>query len=82
MAEQLPKFRAALTAAAPQLPLATYWRYMNGLLPSFGKLLMDNPALAEALAADARALAEGNNNDRNGDLNPEEQDSARSDNAA
>lgn len=54
---RLPRFRAALANFAKELPSGTYWRYSNGILPPpFGTLLVDNPELAEALAADAREL--------------------------
>lgn len=54
----LPKFKKAMAAYEHLLPGGTYWRYRNGILPPpFGKLLIENPELAEALAADVRALA-------------------------
>jgi hypothetical protein len=54
----LPRFKKALAPFAKKLPVGTYWRYSNGILPPpFGKLLLDNPELAEALAEDARALS-------------------------
>jgi hypothetical protein len=54
----LPRFKVALAKHAKTLPSGTYWRYSNGILPPpFGDLLVNDPELAEALAADARALA-------------------------
>jgi hypothetical protein len=55
----LPRFRTALAKHAKTLPSGTFWRYSNGILPPpFGSLLVENPELAEALAADARELSE------------------------
>ena len=53
----LPRFRDALKATPKIVPTVTHWRYMNGLLPSFGVLLVENPDLAQALAEDALDLA-------------------------
>lgn len=53
-----PKFQEAIKSYAQQLPTATYWRYTNGMLPTFGRLITQYPELADALAADAHALAE------------------------
>lgn len=53
----LPKFQKALRPYAADLPLETYRRYANGLLPKAVRLIVEHPELAEALAEDARALA-------------------------
>ncbi len=54
----LPRFKAALELFAKKLPPVTHWRYRNGILPPpFGNLLIENPELALALAADAVALS-------------------------
>ena len=54
----LPKFKIELAKHAKRLPSGTYWRYSNGILPPpFGSLLVENPELAAALAADAAELA-------------------------
>ena len=53
----LPRFAKALRPFAADLPLETYRRYVNGLLPKAVRLIVEHPELAEALAADARALA-------------------------
>jgi hypothetical protein len=54
----LPRFKKALEPYAKKMPPVTHWRYSNGILPPpFGKLLIENPELALALAADAVALA-------------------------
>lgn len=53
-----PRFKEAIKPYAKKLPTATYWRYANGQLPTFGRLLMDHPDLIDALAADARVLKE------------------------
>lgn len=54
---ELARFREALMAHAGKLPIATYWRYTNGLLPAFGRFIVERPELARALAADAEELA-------------------------
>jgi hypothetical protein len=55
---ELPRFKKAMVAHEDALPGGTYWRYRNGILPPpFGKLLVENPDLALALAADAADLA-------------------------
>lgn len=55
----LPRFKKALEPFAKKLPTVTHWRYSNGILPPpFGALLVENPELAEALAADAHDLAQ------------------------
>lgn len=54
----LPRFTKALRPFAADLPLETYRRYANGLLPRAVRLIVEHPELAEALAADARELAE------------------------
>lgn len=53
----LPRFQKALRPFAADLPLETYRRYANGQLPRAVRLIVENPELAEALAADARELA-------------------------
>lgn len=54
----LPRFRKALEGYAKKMPPVTHWRYSNGILPPpFGALLVENPELAAALAADAAELA-------------------------
>ena len=55
----LPRFRKALSEHSPGgLSVGTHWRYRNGFLPPpLGSLLIENPALAQALAEDAAALA-------------------------
>lgn len=54
----LPRFKAALARFSKDLPAGTFWRYSNGILPPpFGRLLIENPELAQALAEDAVALA-------------------------
>jgi hypothetical protein len=53
----LPLFQKALRPYAADLPVETYRRYANGLLPKAVRLIVENPELAEALAADARTLA-------------------------
>lgn len=56
---QLPRFKKELAKYAKDLPSGTYWRYSNGILPPpFGALLVNNPELAAALAADAAELAQ------------------------
>jgi hypothetical protein len=50
---QLPRFQEALKAHSKAISSGTYWRYMNGLLPAFGALLVERPELAQALAEDA-----------------------------
>jgi hypothetical protein len=55
----LPRFKQALKKFAKELPVGTHWRYSNGMLPPpLGPLLIENPELAEALAADAQDLAQ------------------------
>jgi hypothetical protein len=51
----LPRFQAAIKPFAAK-GNGTYWRYANGLLPAFGRWMVEHPEIAEALAADARAL--------------------------
>ena len=53
----LPEFQEELKNHTKSLTAGTYWRYVNGLLPAFGKFIVSNPELAEALARDARKLA-------------------------
>lgn len=53
----LPRFTKALRPFAADLPLETYRRYANGLLPKAVRLIVEHPELAEALAADARERA-------------------------
>jgi hypothetical protein len=54
----LPRFRKALAGFSKELPSGTFWRYSNGMLPPpLGELLVKNPELAQALAADAVELA-------------------------
>lgn len=57
MKQDLPNWKRALAKYADSLPSGTYWRYLNGLLPApLGPLLLSDPELAAALAADAAAL--------------------------
>jgi hypothetical protein len=54
----LPRFKKEMKKFAKVLPVGTHWRYSNGILPPpFGQLLVENPELALALAADAADLA-------------------------
>lgn len=53
---ELPEFQQALKNHPKSLTAGTYWRYVNGLLPAFGKFIVSHPDLAEALARDARNL--------------------------
>jgi hypothetical protein len=54
----LPRFKQALKPFAKKLPVGTYWRYSNGILPPpFGTLLVEHPELAEALAEDVKEIA-------------------------
>lgn len=55
--QPLPEFQEALKNHSKSLTAGTYWRYVNGLLPAFGRFIVGNPDLAEALAKDARNLA-------------------------
>lgn len=55
----LPRFRKALAGFSKELPSGTFWRYSNGILPPpLGDLLVKNPELVAALAADAVELAD------------------------
>lgn len=54
----LPRFREALRRYQNQPSDATYWRWSVGIVPPQIRFLIERPELAEALAADARALAE------------------------
>ena len=55
---ELPRFRKALEPFVGKIASVTHWRYRNGVWPPpFGPLLIENPALATALAEDAAALA-------------------------
>lgn len=51
-----PKFQEAIKSYVQKVPTATYWRYVNGHLPSFGRLITTYPDLVIALAEDAKAL--------------------------
>lgn len=54
----LPRFKKALAPFSKALPVGTFWRYSNGILPPpFGLLLLEHPELARALAEDAAELA-------------------------
>lgn len=53
----LPRFREALRRYQNQPSDATYWRWSVGIVPPQLRFLIERPELAEALAADARALA-------------------------
>jgi|WetSurMetagenome_2_1015567.scaffolds.fasta_scaffold1543683_1 hypothetical protein len=54
---ELTEFQQALKNYPKSLTAGTYWRYVNGLLPAFGTFIVNNPELAEALARDARRIA-------------------------
>jgi hypothetical protein len=54
----LPLFRAALSTHSDALNEITYWRYVRGFIPAFGRFLVERPDLARALAADAETLAQ------------------------
>jgi hypothetical protein len=56
-AQHIPLFQQALSSYVTELPAVTYWRYANGILPFFGRFLLNHPDLAQAFAADAAALA-------------------------
>jgi hypothetical protein len=64
MAEQqeerlsLPRFQEALQRYKHQPSVATFWRWSVGIVPPQFRFLVEHPDVAEALAADARALAE------------------------
>jgi hypothetical protein len=53
----LTKFAEALELHKGEINPTQYWRYKGGRLPRLLLWLAKNPELAEALAADARALA-------------------------
>jgi hypothetical protein len=53
----LPRFTAAVRQLSDRLATGTFWRYTNGLLPGFGRFIVERPELARALAADAEELA-------------------------
>lgn len=54
----LPRFKKALEPFSKKLPTGTFWRYSNGILPPpLGRLLIEHPELALALAEDAVQLA-------------------------
>ena len=53
----LPRFQKALRPYAADLPLETYRRYANGMLPKAVRFIVEHPDLIEALAADAREKA-------------------------
>lgn len=55
---ELSRFKKALKPHANKLPSGTLSRYSNGKLPGFGRLLLENPELALALAEDAASLAQ------------------------
>lgn len=53
----LPRFAATMRGGyAADVPLETARRYINGDLPAFGRYLVENIELLEALLEDARAL--------------------------
>ena len=54
----LPRFQEALRRYPRQPSDATFWRWSVGLIPIQLRFLIEHPDLAEALAADARSLAE------------------------
>jgi hypothetical protein len=54
----LPRFQKALRPYAADLPLETYRRYANGLLPKAVRFIVEHPELLEALVADARARSD------------------------
>ena len=54
----LPNFQEVMRRRYTSQPSdATYWRWCNGIVPPQIRFLVERPDLAEALAADARALA-------------------------
>lgn len=57
MSTRYPRFRKAMEAHKTSLASGTYWRYQQGKLPSFGRLITEDPNLAMALAEDAAELA-------------------------
>jgi len=59
MSTHYPRFQEAIKVhkTSLSLPTGTYWRYLNGHLPAFGRLITECPDLAQALAEDAAALA-------------------------
>jgi hypothetical protein len=54
----LVRFSTALERHKGQMDDATYWRYKGGRLPKLLTWLAQRPELAQALAADAAALAQ------------------------
>ncbi len=54
----LPRFQEALQRYKHQPSPPTFWRWSVGIIPIQLRFLVEHPDLAEALAADARALAE------------------------
>lgn len=54
----LPNFRAALDRHRDKVSYDRIWRYNNGRIPQILQWVVENVDLAEALAQDARALAE------------------------
>lgn len=59
----LPHFKKALKPYAGEFPSGTFWRYMNGLLPTFVQWLVEHIDVLEALLLDARAHAHKGGND-------------------
>lgn len=53
---RLPQFAKALRPYAADLPLETYRRYANGLLPKAVRFIIEHPDLLEALTRDAQEL--------------------------
>lgn len=55
-----PEFIAALKKcdATDEVSIQTIWRWKRGDLPDFGKMLVRFPEVAEALARDARRIAD------------------------
>jgi hypothetical protein len=54
---ELSNFTRALESHKVDLGYNQFWRYKSGRLPRILRWLVERPELAEALAADARALA-------------------------
>lgn len=57
MATRYPRFEEAIKAHRASLAAGTYWRYLHGNFPAFGRLITENPNLVIALAEDAAELA-------------------------
>lgn len=55
----LNNFSRALSAHAVELPVDTYWRYSNGIVPKIVHFLFERPELLKALLEDANARQKG-----------------------